>query len=168
MNRFEPPGRYDRVVSVEMFEHMRNYPELLRRIAAWTNPGASLFIHVFCHKSYAYEFLAEGEDNWLGRYFFTGGIMPSEDLLPRFQSDFALRRQWRWDGTHYQRTANAWLDNQDRRRAEAMRILERAYGPEEAARWFQRWRVFFMSCAELWGYARGSEWFVAHYLFERR
>ncbi|MBM3737228.1 MAG: class I SAM-dependent methyltransferase [Acidobacteria bacterium] len=168
MNRFEPPGQYHRVVSVEMFEHMRNYKELLRRIHHWTHPGARLFLHVFCHARIAYEFLPEGEDNWMGKYFFTGGIMPSEDLLPQFQDHFALRQQWRWSGIHYQKTAEAWLANQDRNRDRILPVLERTYGADQAARWFQRWRVFWMSCAELWGYAGGEEWLVAHYLFDRR
>ena len=168
MNAFDAPGMYDRVVSVEMFEHMRNYAELLRRIRAWLKPGGRLFIHIFCHKRYAYRFETEGEHNWMGRHFFTGGIMPSDDLLWHFQQDFQLIGHWRWDGTHYQKTAEAWLHNLDQRRAEIWPVLAAAYGAGEEARWFHRWRVFFLSCAELFGYRRGSEWMVWHYLMEPR
>jgi cyclopropane-fatty-acyl-phospholipid synthase len=168
MNRFEAPGCYDRIVSVEMFEHMRNYSELLRRIRSWLDPGGRLFVHIFCHRRYAYRFETEGEHNWMGRYFFTGGIMPSEDLLWHFQDDFSLIGQWRWDGTHYQKTAEAWLANLDARRREIWPILAGTYGKGEELRWFQRWRVFFLCCAELFGYRNGSEWMVSHYLMEPR
>jgi cyclopropane-fatty-acyl-phospholipid synthase len=168
MNRFAAPGLYDRVVSVEMFEHMRNYAELLRRIRSWLEPDGRLFIHIFCHRRFAYPFETEGEDNWMGRYFFTGGIMPSENLLWHFQDDFRLTGQWRWDGTHYQKTSEAWLENLDRHRGEIWPILTATYGKGEEQRWFQRWRVFFLSCAELFGYRHGSEWQVSHYLMEPR
>lgn len=168
MNQFSAPGRYDRIVSVEMFEHMRNYRELLRRIHSWSKPGARLFIHIFCHKKYAYPFETEGEHNWMGRHFFTGGIMPSCDLLWHFQEDFRLVGQWRWDGTHYQKTSEAWLRNLDEHRREIWPILTATYGKGEELRWFQRWRVFFLACAELFGYQGGSEWQVGHYLMEPR
>ncbi len=167
MNRFEATGRFDRVVTVEMFEHMRNWRELLRRVSGWLAPGGKLFIHIFCHREFSYEFETEGEGNWMGRYFFTGGIMPSENLFSTFQDHLNLVQQWRWDGMHYEKTANAWLANQDARRAEILPILAATYGEGEAEVWFQRWRVFFMSCAELWGFRGGQEWLVGHYLFER-
>ena len=167
MNDFAPERSFDRVVSVEMFEHMRNHEELLRRIAGWLRPGGQLFVHVFCHRHYTYSFETEGAANWLGRHFFTGGLMPSASLLPSYQDHLKLLRQWSWNGTHYKRTASAWLRNLDRQRGQVLPILGEAYGPRNAARWFGRWRLFFLACAELWGYRDGSEWSVAHYLFER-
>ncbi len=167
MNNFDIAQRFDRVVSVEMFEHMRNYRQLLARIAAWLRPGGKLFIHIFVHRDAAYAFETQGTDNWMGRHFFTGGIMPSDELPMHFQEDMRVLRRWRWDGTHYQRTANHWLANLDAHPNEAMKILCGAYGPDDAGRWLQRWRVFFMACAELFGYGVGQEWWVSHYLFHR-
>ncbi len=168
MNRFNTECRFDRIVSVEMFEHMRNYQELMRRIATWSNPGALLFVHIFTHSRFAYPFEDRGPGDWMARHFFTGGIMPSDDLLVHFQDDFAIREHWQEQGTHYQKTAEAWLAAMDANRWAIMDILERTYGAENALCWFVRWRVFFMACAELWGYRNGSEWLVSHYLFERR
>jgi cyclopropane-fatty-acyl-phospholipid synthase len=165
MNDFSIDRRFDRVLSVEMFEHMRNYQELMGRIHTWLKPGGKLFVHIFTHRSMAYPFETEGEDNWMGRYFFTGGLMPSRDLLPRFQGDLRLEEQWHLNGRHYQRTLEAWLVNQDRRREEILSLFRETYGPDEAERWFQRWRVFFMACAELFGYRKGEEWGVSHYRF---
>ncbi len=161
-----PGGPYDRVVSVEMFEHMKNYETLLHRVARALKPGGALFLHIFAHRSWSYPFEVAGEDNWLGRHFFTGGQMPGRGLLPRFQKDLRLAQEWWWDGTHYGRTAEAWLANHDRRGDEVMEALRAAYG-REARRWNQRWRVFWMACAELFNYDRGREWGVAHYLFKR-
>jgi cyclopropane-fatty-acyl-phospholipid synthase len=167
MNDLDLSERFDRVVSVEMFEHMRNYRELLRRIRGWTRPDGRLFVHVFCHRVHAYPYETEGADNWMGRYFFTGGIMPSLDLLPRFDDDFRLEERWEIDGTHYGRTARAWRENLEARRDEAMSVLEETYG-EDADRWYQRWRLFFLGCEELFDFQRGSEWLVAHYRFAPR
>ena len=166
MNDFATEERFDRVVSVEMFEHMRNYEELLRRIAGMLDRGGKLFVHIFCHRRYAYAFETTGATEWLGRNFFTGGIMPDVDVFTRFQRDMRVTRQWTWDGKNYQRTAEAWLANMDRRKAAVLSTLASAYGEDEAERVFQRWRIFFMACAELWGYAEGAEWMVGHYLFE--
>lgn len=167
MNDFATEARYDRIVSVEMFEHMRNWRALLQRVHAWLRPGGRFLLHIFCHRSTPYFFEDEGPTDWMGRYFFSGGLMPSDDLPLRFQEDLRLLRRWRWDGRHYERTLNAWLANMDARRAEVMPILARTYGAAQAELWWQRWRIFFMACAELFGFERGQQWWVSHYLFER-
>ncbi|MET0292046.1 MAG: DUF1295 domain-containing protein [Steroidobacteraceae bacterium] len=163
-----PEGRqFDRLVSVEMFEHLRNYEQLFARIGRWLRPGGTLFVHIFTHLRHAYPFDVRDSSDFMARHFFTGGIMPSDRLLLQFQGPVLLREHWHVDGTHYQRTAEAWLANMDRRRASIEPVLRETYGAEDAAKWFEYWRVFFMSCAELWGYERGREWIVSHYLFER-
>jgi cyclopropane-fatty-acyl-phospholipid synthase len=168
VNTLELTRRFDRIVSVEMFEHMRNYAALLRRIAGWLEPDGALFVHIFCHRELMYPFETAGDDNWMGRWFFTGGLMPAADTLLHFQDDLVLQQQWRLSGTHYEKTANHWLANQDANREEVLRVLESAYGAREAARWHQRWRMFWMACAELFGYGDGGEWMVGHYRFARR
>jgi len=162
-----PTARFDRCVSIEMFEHLRNYETLFERIRTWLRADGKLFAHIFCHRTLSYPFETGGEGNWMGRHFFTGGLMPSADTFAFFQRDLVLERRWLVDGRHYQRTANDWLLAQDRNRDAVMAILRRAYG-DAAPLWFQRWRMFWMACAELFGHAGGSEWMVAHYLFERR
>lgn len=160
---------FDRVVSVEMFEHMKNYGKLLAEISGVLKPGGKLFVHIFTHKRFAYPFETDGEDNWMGKYFFTGGQMPSHDLLLFFQDHLSIEHQWSWNGTHYSKTANGWLENQDKNRTEIMRLFRATYGNEpDAIRWFNRWRIFFMSCAELFGYSDGNEWGVSHYRFIKR
>lgn len=166
-NHFDTAKRFDRVVSVEMFEHMRNYAVLMERIAGWLRDEGRLFVHIFCHRELMYPFTTEGADDWMGRYFFTGGLMPAEHTLLYFQQHLRLQQQWRVAGTHYERTANAWLACMDERREAVMAALAGAYGDADAQRWFQRWRMFFMACAELFGYRGGTEWFVAHYRFAR-
>lgn len=166
VNRLELPEHgFDRAVSIEMFEHMRNYQHLLGKVSRWLVPGGKLFVHIFCHRSLMYPFETEGEDNWMGRHFFTGGLMPSADTLLHFQDDLSIEQRWLLSGRHYERTANQWLENQDRNRDEVMAVLTEAYGAAEAARWHQRWRMFWMACAELFGYSGGNEWGVAHYRF---
>ena len=168
VNRLElPASNFDRCVSVEMFEHMRNYATLLGRIGGWLRPGGTLFVHIFCHRTLLYPFETAGDDNWMGRHFFTGGLMPAADTLLWFQDALRIEDRWLVDGTHYERTANHWLANQDARRDEVMAILREAYG-DAAKLWFQRWRMFWMACAELFGYEGGQQWLVGHYLFAPR
>ena len=168
MNEFHATRRYDRIVSVEMFEHMRNYRELFSRIHGWLNKDGRFFMHIFCHRSTPYAFEDQGPADWMSRHFFSGGIMPSDDLPLHFQEHLRLVRRHRWNGQHYERTSNAWLAAMDERKAQIMPIMESTYGSGDAAKWFQRWRIFFMACAELFGHDEGREWFVSHYLFERR
>ncbi len=168
VNQLELPAEsFDRCVSIEMFEHMRNYDTLLGRIAGWLRPGGKLFVHIFCHRSLMYPFETEGAENWMGRYFFTGGLMPSADTLLHFQRALDIEQRWLLPGHHYEKTSNHWLANQDANRDEVMAVLEQAYGKAEAARWHQRWRIFWMSCAELFGYQAGNQWLVAHYRFSK-
>ena len=161
-----PAAAFNRCVSVEMFEHMRNYQTLLQRIGGWLRADGKLFVHIFCHRTLLYPFETAGEDNWMGRHFFTGGLMPAADTLLWFQDALRIEDRWLVDGTHYQRTANHWLDNQDAHRDAVMAILRKAYG-DAAPLWFQRWRMFWMACAELFGYDHGREWMVAHYRFAK-
>ncbi|MBD8644662.1 class I SAM-dependent methyltransferase [Stenotrophomonas sp. CFBP 13724] len=163
-----PANSFDRAVSIEMFEHMRNYDRLLGRIAGWLRSDGALFVHIFVHRTAMYPFETEGEDNWMGRHFFTGGLMPAADTLLHFQHDLQLQQRWLLDGTHYQRTANHWLQNQDSQRDAVMPVLRQTYGDAAAPLWFQRWRMFWMACAELFGYENGQQWLVAHYLFRPR
>ena len=156
---------FDRVVSVEMFEHVRNHRLLFKRIASWLKPGGKMFAHVFCHRELTYKFEDEGDDDWMSRYFFSGGIMPGFDLFSRYSDDLQIEQRWRWSGRDYQATCEAWLSNMDANRELIMPVLEQTYGPSEAVRWLNRWRMFYLACSELFGYNQGSEWFVAHYLF---
>ncbi len=151
-NVFDPGRRFDRVVSVEMLEHTRNWESLLGRVASWLEPDGRAFVHVFTHRRFGYPY----EDGWMARRFFTGGQMPAHDQLLRFQRDLLVERRWAVSGRHYERTANAWLENLDAARAEAIRLVGR--------RGYLRWRAFLLACAELWGYRGGDEWLVGHYL----
>ncbi len=168
MNDFTAPDRYDRVVSVEMFEHMRNWERLFARVADWLAPDGRFFMHIFTHRLAPYLYEDRGSADWMSRHFFSGGMMPSEDLPLWFQRDLSIERQWRWDGRHYERTSNAWLANMDAREAEIRPILRETYGADQEQRWWMRWRMFFMACAELFGYEDGQQWAVSHYRFARR
>ncbi len=168
VNRLElDAATFDRCISIEMFEHMRNYETLLGRISSWLRPGGKLFVHIFCHREVCYPFERDGDHDWMARHFFTGGLMPSADTLLWFQRDLRIEEQWRVPGTHYEKTANHWLQNQDARRDAVLKILAEAYGDDRALLWHQRWRMFWMACAELFGYRDGSEWLVGHYRFAK-
>ncbi len=167
MNDFEPPGQYDRICSIEMFEHMRNYGELFRRISNWLLPDGRFFMHIFTHRTTPYEYIDRGPSDWMSRHFFSGGIMPSVDLPLRFAEHLNIEKTWQWNGEHYAKTCNAWLDLMDSRKDAVMPILRETYGEADADRWWMRWRMFFMACAELFDYAGGNEWFVSHYRFKK-
>lgn len=166
-NDFETDTRFDRIVSLEMFEHLRNWPAAFAKVARWLVPDGRFFMHVFAHAGAPYVFEERDATDWMSRHFFSGGMMPSDDLALRCQDDLRVLQQWRWDGTHYQRTAEAWLANMDAQRAKLFPILQQTYGAD-AERWWMRWRLFFMSVSELFGYQRGQRWWVSHYLFEPR
>jgi cyclopropane-fatty-acyl-phospholipid synthase len=168
VNEFETEAaHYDRVVSVEMFEHLRNWPHIFARVAGWLKPGGRFFMHVFATRGAPYAFVERDASDWMSRHFFSGGMMPSDDLALNFQDDLRLEHRWRWDGTHYQQTSEAWLRNMDAARDELMPLMVDTYGAD-ADTWWQRWRLFFMSVAELFGYEDGQHWWVSHYLFSRR
>lgn len=168
INSFRPEGSFDRVVSVEMFEHVRNYELLLARIATWLEPGGKLFVHLFCHRAHAYPYRVRSAGDWMARHFFSEGLMPSDDLLLHFQRDVELERRWRVGGMHYHWTCEAWLRNLDERREAVLPLLAATYGAARARLWLQRWRMFLMACSELFGHADGDEWGVSHYLFAPR
>ncbi len=166
MNDFEIEGKFDRVVSVEMFEHMRNYGLLFEKISNWLDDDGLFFMHIFVHRTTPYEFVDNGPGDWMSRHFFSGGIMASDDLPLFFQHHLTIVDRWRWSGEHYAKTSNAWLENMDNRRAQVVPVLASTYG-QDAAKWWMRWRMFFMACAELFAFNDGQEWYVAHYLFRR-
>lgn len=167
MNDFMINEKFDRVVSVEMFEHMRNYSKLLEKIAGFLKDDGKLFVHIFTHREFAYLYVEKDESDWIAKYFFTGGIMPSDDLLLHFQDQFKIEEQWQVNGTHYQKTSEEWLKNMDKNKEKIIPILKATYGEDQFRKWWVYWRVFFMSCAELWGYKNGTEWIVSHYRFKK-
>lgn len=163
MNSFVPTGTFDRIVSVEMFEHMSNWHDLLHRVRSWLAPGGRLFLHVFSHRSQPYRFDHNNEADWIARHFFTGGIMPSHGLIHAFADSFAVERSWRWNGLHYQKTALHWLENFDANAAEISSVLSEVHG-REASLWLRRWRLFYLATAGLFGCKGGEQWGVSHYL----
>ncbi len=162
MNDFQAAGRFDRVVSVEMFEHMANWRALLSRIHGWLEPDGRLFIHIFTHATSPYRFELSDQGDFIAQHFFTGGVMPSHNLIRQFPDLFHLEQSWRWNGQHYQRTANDWLANFDAHEGEIMQMMRDVYG-DDARLWARRWRRFFMATAGLFGDNRGETWAVSHY-----
>lgn len=166
INDFDTLHQYDRIVSIEMFEHMRNYPQLFAKIKTWLKPTGSLFVHIFGHHRDSYFFVDEHPRDWMARYFFSGGTMPAQNLLPSLSGELELTQSWTTNGQHYQKTAEAWLRNMDRQRETLYPLMQQTYGKEEATRWWVYWRVFFMAVAELFGHNQGQPWQVYHYRFE--
>ena len=167
MNDFSTDEKFDQVISIEMFEHMRNYDELLKRIDSWLNQNGKLFVHIFSHKEIAYPFEDKGDSDWMAREFFSGGQMPSHRLLMSFPDRMKIEKDWRVSGTHYEQTSLAWLRKMDTNKIEVLELFKTTYGEKDASAWFQRWRIFFMSCEVLFDYNKGKEWGVSHYLFEK-
>ncbi|MES2827347.1 MAG: cyclopropane-fatty-acyl-phospholipid synthase family protein [Bacteroidota bacterium] len=167
MNTFQILQQFDRVVSVEMFEHMRNYKLLLQKVASFLKEDGKLFVHIFTHQTLAYKFEVKDETDWMSKYFFTGGIMPSNHLLFYFNDDLTVENMWAVNGMHYSKTSEAWLTNMDKHKKQIMPIFEQTYGKDQAVKWWVYWRLFYMACAELFGYNKGNEWMVCHYLFKK-
>ena len=168
INDFTIEKKFDRVVSVEMFEHMRNYQKLMHKIADCLKINGKLFVHIFTHKDFAYKFEVLDETDWMSKYFFTGGIMPSDDLLLYFNEHLSIEKHWHVSGLHYSKTSESWLQNMDKNKSQIMPLFESTYGKDQAVKWWVYWRLFYMACAELWGYNNGEEWIVSHYLFTKK
>ncbi|RHX89215.1 SAM-dependent methyltransferase [Leptospira stimsonii] len=168
MNEFKIAKKFDRLVSVEMLEHMKNYEKLFEKFSGFLKPNGLFFVHIFTHHKFAYAFEVVDDTDWMSKYFFTGGQMPSHDLFLYFQKNFQIQNQWVVNGNHYARTSEAWLDGMIRNKDQVMKVLSDTYGPDQAVKWFVYWKVFFMACAELWKYRNGEEWIVSHYLFSKR
>ncbi|RZM29750.1 MAG: class I SAM-dependent methyltransferase [Pedobacter sp.] len=167
MNTFQILQQFDRVVSVEMFEHMRNYKLLLNKVDNFLKEDGKLFVHIFTHETLAYKFEVKDASDWMSKYFFTGGIMPSNHLLGYFNDDLTIEKHWVVNGTNYAKTSEAWLQNMDKHEQEIMPLFEKTYGKDHAVKWWVYWRLFYMACAELFGYKNGNEWMVCHYLFKK-
>lgn len=168
INEFEINKKFDRIVSVEMFEHLRNYELLFRKISSFLKDDGKMFVHIFTHKEFAYKFEVIDESDWMSKYFFTGGIMPSNDLFSYFNNDLIIKNQWIVSGTHYGKTSEAWLKNMDKHKSEIIPLFEQTYGKKQALKWWVYWRIFYMACAELWNFDSGKEWMVCHYLFAKK
>ncbi|XDD52324.1 cyclopropane-fatty-acyl-phospholipid synthase family protein [Leptospira sp. WS92.C1] len=168
MNGFKITKKFDRLVSVEMLEHMKNYEILFEKFAGFLKSRGLFFVHIFTHHKFTYPFEIIDDTDWMSKYFFTGGQMPSHNLFLYFQKDFIIQDQWVVNGNHYARTSEAWLSGMYKNRESVLKILSQTYGTDQSLKWFVYWKVFFMACAELWKYKNGEEWIVSHYLFSKR
>ena len=168
MNDFQINEKFDRIISVEMLEHMKNYQKLFAKLSGFLKPEGLFFIHIFTHKEFAYPFEVKDETDWMAKYFFTGGMMPSHNLFLYFQEHLTIRNHWVVNGVHYGKTSEAWLANMDKNKTQILPILEKAYGKENVTKWWSYLRIFFLSCAELFAYRNGEEWLVSHYLFQKK
>ncbi|KAK9213159.1 hypothetical protein WN943_002546 [Citrus x changshan-huyou] len=168
ISTFEMEASYDRIYSIEMFEHMKNYQNLLKKISKWMKEDTLLFVHHFCHKTFAYHFEDTNDDDWITKYFFTGGTMPSANLLLYFQDDVSVVDHWLVNGKHYAQTSEEWLKRMDNNLASIKPIMESTYGKDQAVKWTVYWRTFFIAVAELFGYNNGEEWMVTHFLFRKK
>lgn len=166
IENFEPGDLFDRVVSVEMFEHLRNYEKLFKKISGWLKPDGKMFVHIFCHREYSYPFDPD-PSSWMATHFFSGGIMPSENIFKYFEQDLRVTKTWKVSGLHYHRTCEAWLKRADARKESILKLFAVTYGEDQALKWFYYWRVFFLACSELFRFNQGDEWYVTHYLFEK-
>ena len=167
INHFEMDQTFDRIVSIEMFEHLRNYQKLFSKLANFLNEEGQLFVHIFNNRRYAYSFEDENPRDWMARYFFAGGIMPSHDLFHQFDDDLSVVKSWKVNGVHYQKTLDAWLSKIDQNEEEILSLFNEVYGTINSKLWLQRWRLFHLVCSELFGYKEGEDWAVTHYLFKK-
>ena len=167
MRDFSIDTQFDRIISIEMFEHMRNYRQLYRRIATWLKPNGKFFKHIFTHRDFPYLYEIKSDADWMSKYLFTGGMMPSENLPDQFQEDLLLEKKWHWNGQNYYHTCNDWLRLMDTNEKQIKILFNQSYGEKNSTIWFNRWRIFYMSCAELFAYNSGEEWFITHYLFSK-
>ena len=168
MNSFSIDKQFDRIMSIEMFEHMRNYKKLLRLLSGFLHDDGKLFVHIFSHRYLTYPFEDNGPGDWMAREFFSGGMMPSHNLLLYFQNDLKIEESWRLSGSHYQKTSKQWLKRMDENQEKIIEVFSETYGNDYAHVWFQRWRIFFMSCEILFGYDNGDEWGLSHYRFKKQ
>lgn len=169
INEFDTDLRFDRIMTIEMFEHMKNYPRLMGNCARWLNPGGKLFVHIFVHKLYPYHFVVRNDADWMAKYFFSGGTMPAADTLVYCQGeDLCIEDSWQSNGKHYAKTLDAWLARMDANLPKVRKLFRECYGKGNESKWIFQWRMFFIVCSESFGYGKGDEWFVMHYLFTKR
>lgn len=163
-----PQNKFDRIVSIEMLEHMKNYQALFEKISGSLKDDGLFFAHIFSHNEGAYHFEVKSSTDWMTKYFFEGGMMPADRLFYHFQDHLEISDHWKLNGYHYQKTARAWLEKTDQNKEQIIKIFEKTYGEKEALKWFRYWRMFFIAVEELWKFNKGEEWIVSHYLFKKK